>query len=225
MWNIIPQVFYDFLARLIPGAAIIAVTNITLQGRIASVDFALSSPGSDKLSATGLIFLWALGSYLMGFLLGQFWEMTLGRLTKRMNENIEKECQEKCLAGHNCTQRALGCPEVAIAPGNLPTIVVMRDHIRHVAPGEASRLLKIRAERRMCQVLLLGFFALSIVNGAYLVTRLEAARIVLEISLIVAMAPCWSGAQRLYRHLATGTTVSWLVLIAAQNTAAHKDPA
>jgi hypothetical protein len=194
---------------------------ITIFGPIAVADFVLNSPNSDKLFSTGPILLWTLGSYVTGFLLGQLWEMTLARLTGPRDRKVEIKCQQECLSEHKRMQKALKRPEVGITPDNLPRVFVMRDHIRHIAPEEASRLLKVRAERRSCQVLLMGFFTLSIANGVYLVTRLEVARIVLEVLLIVAIAACWGGAQRLRRLLANGTTVSWLVHVAADKTSTH----
>jgi hypothetical protein len=223
MLNLIPQVFYDFLARIIPGAILIVVTTIIMVGPATAADFLLNSPNSDKLFSIGFILLWALGSYLIGFLLGNLWEMTLEQLTRSSERNIETKCKEKCLTEYNQTQNALKRPGLDIAPDNLPRISIMLDQIRHIKSEEASRLLKLRAERKLCQVLLLGFFILSIVNGMYLVMQLETARIVLEILLIGTIVTCWSGAQKLHRYLANGTTASWLVLISSNKSRIQKN--
>jgi hypothetical protein len=160
MWNLVPQVFHDFLARVIPGATLIAVTVIVVFGPAAAADFMMDSPKLNRLFGTGPLLLGVLVSYLLGFLSGQFWEMTIGRLTRRTDGEVEARCQRERLAEHNRLQKALKRPELSIDPGDLPRVFVMRDHLRRIVPGEASRLLEVRAERRMCQVLVLGFSVL-----------------------------------------------------------------
>src|SRR5689334_931684 len=201
MWNLIPQVFYDLLARVIPGAALITLTFIVLFGPKPFADFVLKSPEGDKLFSTSFLLLWGLGSYLTGFLLDRLWDMTLGRLASLRDTKTEAHCQQECLAEHNRVQKALKHPELDIVPGSLPRAFVMRDHLRQIAPEEVSRLNKVRAERRLCQVLLLGFFTLLVVNGVYLLIQLEVIRLVIEILLVVAIVACWGGERGLHRHL------------------------
>jgi hypothetical protein len=214
MWSLIPQVFYDFLARVVPGASLLAFAILVIFGPN-NVSSFINSPGSEKLFSAGFILVWVLASYLTGFLLGQLWELTFGQLTKQRMKDTEAKYQEQCLSEHNRVQKVLKHSELVIAPNDLPRTYNMRDQIRHIAPEEASRLLKVRGERRMCQVLFLGFFILIIVNGGYLIAQFETARIVLEVILIAASIVCWNGAQRLSILLVNGTTASWLTFVSS----------
>lgn len=210
-WNLIPQVFYDFLARVIPGAVLIVVTILVIFSPAAVADSMLNSPNSSKLLDAGPLILWLLGSYIIGFLLGQFWHITLGRLAKKKYSHIEIKCKKECLAEHNRLQKALLHPQLAISVNALPRTSVMQEHLRHIVPADVARLLKVRAECRLCQVLFLGFSALSVINMVYCVSQWDIARVILEVLLIIAITTCWYGGLRLHNFLTNGTIISWLI--------------
>lgn len=212
MWNLIPQVFYDFIARVVPGAVLLVVTAITVAGPASAADFALKSPRAEKLFLLGPVSLWMLGAYLVGFLLSHLWEMTAGKLTKHRDEEYETRVQRECLTGFVQLQKALKRPTPQVAPESLPRVFVMRDQLRHTVPEEAARLLKLRAERRACQTLLLGCTTLGILNGVFFIADQGGDRIILEVLVAVAVVACIGGARRLQRHLTYGTTLSWLDL-------------
>ena len=58
-WNLIPQVFYDFIARIVPGAFLILVTALVIFSPAVVADFILNSPGYDRLFSTGIFLLWS----------------------------------------------------------------------------------------------------------------------------------------------------------------------
>jgi hypothetical protein len=211
MWNLIPQLFYDFLARIVPGATLILFSALVVFSPMIAANFILNSQDNSMIFAVGPLLLWILGSYLIGFILGQLWEITIGRFTKQAERQIEAECKQECLKEYNKFQKALGHPELDIEISKLPRAFIMRDHLRHVAPSDASRLLKVRAERRLCQVLILGFIFLGILNAVYILMQLKMDRVILEIFLIIMIIACWSRTLRLHKHFENGTIASWLI--------------
>lgn len=213
MWNFIPELFYDFLARIVPGAIIIVTGTLVALGPTAAADFLLNSREDGKLFGFGPVLLWVLASYLTGLVLGQLWEISFGRIAKRKQRKIELKCKEERLAEHNKLQKALGGSTLDIEPETLPRAFVMRDHLRYSSRAEALRLLKIRAEGRSSQVFVLGFILMAIVNAVYLWEQPKAERIVLEIFLIVAVAAFLRMVFRLHRMLVNGTMVSWLMCV------------
>lgn len=225
MWNLIPQIFYDLIARVAPGATLIVLTLITLFGIPAVENFVqtLTSPEKNNVF-TILLLLGGLGSYVVGFLLDWLWETIetiIESFTRSRNEAESKYTEER-LIEHNRMQEALKRPIVGIKADDLPRVFAMRSQLRKDAPEEYSRLLKLRAERRLCQVLLMGFLTLCAVNLACLfLTHFEATRIVLEILLVVAVVACWGGAQSLHRQFVIGTMASWLVFVASSEVPAH----
>jgi len=217
MWNFIPQLFYDFLARVLPGAIIIIVSAAVILGPSYTAKYILDPDQNDKLFAFGPLLLWITGSYLTGFILGQLWQDTIQQLIKKKEKNLEKERKQKRLNEHNKILRALKKPQLEITPDDLPREFVMREHIRQVKPSEAARLLKVRAEIRLCQVLILGFLLLWLINIVYLLLWLKEAyesvaeRIILAILLPIAVLACWTRAKRLYSHFVDGISVTWLI--------------
>jgi len=87
MWTLIPQLFYDFLARIIPGATLALVTALVIFSPSATVKFILNSENTTKLfSAIPLLFGFIL-SYLIGLVMGQIWELLIGRFTKDIDKD------------------------------------------------------------------------------------------------------------------------------------------
>lgn len=56
MLNLIPQLFYDFLARLVPGTILIGVSALVILGPTHTVKFVLNPPQDNKLFAIALFF-------------------------------------------------------------------------------------------------------------------------------------------------------------------------
>lgn len=209
MWNLIPQLFYDFIARLIPGATLLMTSSLVILGPNNALTYLVNSQKNRLFDFVPLL-LWVLIAYLIGMIVGELWEISIGYFTKPLLKKNEENCKKQCLIEHNKFQKMCGCSELNIEARNFPAAYVMRDHLRSVAPSEAARLLKVRAEERLCHVLILGFFVLSIINIKYILDSLDMERIILEIILVVTIISCWSRAFRMRRHLITGTTVSWL---------------
>ncbi|MHC4518384.1 MAG: hypothetical protein ACYTAS_07340 [Planctomycetota bacterium] len=105
----------------------------------------------------------------------------------------------------------LGKTALSISVSDLPNVAVMRDHIREVNPANAARLLKVRAEKRLCEVLAVGFLALGLWNLVYLpFARPIGARLVLEALLLGGCYICHQRSFRAHFHIAAGTCHGWL---------------
>ncbi len=217
MWNFIPQLFYDFLARIVPGAILIVTSAFVIFGPIHVATFIFNPPENYKLFAFGPLLLWILGSYIIGFAFGQLWETTIGRLFKSKAHKLVQECQEECLEEHNRVLTSLCRPTLSISASDLPPTFVMRDHIRYVAPLDAVRLLKVRAERRLCHVLILGLSVLAILNVKYLLPPLQNDRIALEVFLVLAVILCCTRSRRQLKYLANGVSIGWFVHASSGN--------
>jgi hypothetical protein len=211
MWTLIPQLFYDFLARIVPGAVLIVVTAFVVSTPASNIDLLLTSHFGDKTVAFTRLLWGGLGAYLIGFLLSQMWLTMMPRRLKDRLTNVEAECKQDRLAEHNRVLVALGYPSENIQPEDLPQAFVMREQLRLVVPNEALRLLKVRAERRICQILMIGLSILFLVNLVYFTFDFGTDRILLELIFVVAVFLCWKREHRLHEHFVNGTTVLWLI--------------
>jgi hypothetical protein len=213
MWNLIPQAFYDLLARILPGAIlIIASACVFLSPGVVST-FVFASPESMRLFTFGPMLLWGLLSYTTGFLITELWELTIGRILERTGRKNEDEWRKESLEEHNRLRRADGREPLSIDVTQFPRVSVMRDHLRHVTASEAARLLKVRAERRLCQVLIIGLGGLAIVNICYLIAAPTIERAVMECAMALAVIACVAKACRLYKQFTIGTCVAWLATL------------
>jgi hypothetical protein len=227
MWNFIPQLFYDFIGRIVPGAILIVTSVFVIFGPSTAAKFVLNLPKDNKLFTFPVFLLFILISYLIGFILSQLWEMAVGKLLVKKERRIEKECMKECLEEHNQLQKALSKPGLDIDLDHLPRPFVMREHIRQVDPSEAARLLKVRAERRLCQVLIIGLFVLLLINAGIAWSLPQPAwseRLTLEVFMGVAAVICWSRSRRLLRHFVNGSCVGWLIRISSGEIPVQKNP-
>ena len=99
---------------------------------------------------------------------------------------------------------------LALKSTDLPRTFVMHDHLRLVAGAEAQRLLKLRSEKRLCHVVVLGFLVLGLFNLGYIFFQPNADRLVLELLLVVSVISCWQRALRLEKQFVNGTCIAWL---------------
>ena len=214
MWNLIPQLFYDFLGRIVPGATLILLAVLAIFSPSTTVNFILNSPEANKLFNFPMFLLFILVSYLIGFILSQLREIAVGKLLADKELRIEKECMQERLDEHNRVQQALGKHELIVDLAHLPRAFVMRNHIRQIDPSEAARLLKVRAERRLCQVLIIGLIILLLINLGIAYFHPEPKwpeRFTLEFFFGVTALICWSRSRRLFRYFVNGSCVAWLI--------------
>lgn len=219
MWGIIPQLFYDFIARIVPGFTLTLLTLIVIPGYSNIVR-------AERLNEVTYlsVCLGILVAYLVGLIMGQISEMTLKKLLKVRYKKIENERKVKCLNEFNKVRRLLGKPSITSRASNLPEVSIMHDHMRYFEPADAARLLKLRAERRLCEVFITGFAIIWLVyievlfiNISFLFISISflyngsfVKGIILFLSLPLLSIIFWKLALRLHEHLTDGATTGWL---------------
>jgi hypothetical protein len=87
----------------------------------------------------------------------------------------------------------------------------MHDHLRLVAPAEIPRLLKVRAERRMAEVIGLGAVLGALANAVLVVQQFSYYRLFLEVILLLTVVGAWRSSERRLENFTNGTTIMWLM--------------
>jgi len=215
----IPQLFFDLVGRVIPGAILLVATYSVVLGPQASIKDMVQR----DLFSVGLTILWLFLAYCIGLMGGQLWVSTLGKLIKKRELRTERKAVEGALADHNQVQECLGEPLLSINTDRLPRVYLMHDQLRLVAREEALRLLKLKAEQRLCHALFLGLTILAIVNLVLFLIRPSSERVVLEVVLILVVAACWQRAMRMIEFFATGTCVVWFSFASARRLLSQVD--
>lgn len=209
-WRLIPQTIYDLIGRIVPAAVVIFLIFLVL--RLPTFQ---ELPGAiswlKENTNTAVVLFGIIAAYVVGVVLGQIYSVTLGKVFSGRDKVIEKKCLEKCLWEHNSVLKALGREPLQIDVGQLPRTFVMHDHLRLVAPTEIPRLLKVRAERRMSEVMVLGALASSVFNAVLLAVQFSSYRLVLEVILILSTLGAWRSADRRLKNFTNGTTIMWLM--------------
>src|ERR1017187_5393426 len=100
MWSLVPQIFYDLIARVIPGATVLSIWCLIMPDGVGTVRRAL--PETSRANVYQFVaFLFV--SYVVGFVSSAFWQATAGR-TKKMRERdeaSEKDLQNERVEEHN----------------------------------------------------------------------------------------------------------------------------
>jgi lipopolysaccharide export LptBFGC system permease protein LptF len=146
-----------------------------------------------------------------GFVLGQVWEMTLSGVASRLERRLEQKRKQECLEAHNKTLAALDLRAVAIQESDMPETSTMIEHLRAKAPSEAARLVKIRAEKRFCQVLFLGLLPLAAISLARAFGQASTEYFAGFAALLLIAWLSWQRALRFHAHMTRGACIAWLL--------------
>lgn len=211
MWGWIPQAYYDIVARVIPGAALIFTALFIKHGPergIAHVLRLLCEPDQPALCRMGVGLIIA---YFVGLILGGFGELLASRILRQTEWTMGHELKKGCLDDHNKAQTMMGNPPLDIVADEMPATTMMRSQLNLVDANEASYLLKLVAERRLCQVMVLGLFVLAALHVLILVRNPVVGRFWLEIGLIGFAIVLWQRSTLLYLRLTKSTCCAWLM--------------
>lgn len=181
------------------------------------------TPGFGLVPLAGLV----IASYLVGFVVGQLWEILLHPRLRNSEQEMSRRCRSRCIEEHNALQRLFGRRTINCDEHEIPRTWVLRDHLRFISNAEVSRLLKLRAERRQCHVLVLGLAPILIWNIGISIQSPALWRLIFSMILVLCLASFWTRQRRLLERYENGTCVAWLMhtssqLVAPINTISNK---
>lgn len=142
----IPQMFYDLIARVVPGFLFLLMLNFELSGTgIVVIQLATSSSNSMAIILNALVY--GVLSYLMGWVLLAF---TFGSVEKRTREEHESKLNEDSLS-----------------------MSEMYHGIRIKSEAVGFRIVKLRAEARMLETSRTGMVYIFVISlGLLLLSKL-----------------------------------------------------
>ena len=206
----IPQVYYDFLARIIPGSAVILGALYLRHGPSRGINFAFRVICEQEHSWVCRFGIGLLAAYLIGLILGELGEFLAGRVLRRRDSELEKGFMRECLDEHSRALEAVGREPVTLPPDDLPDSGLMAEQVTVVDHYSGSRLLALSAERRLCLVLAFGFFILAAGNLLAYAADLIPKRLVVEGLLVLSVLVLWRRGMRLHERLVRRTCIAWL---------------
>ena len=209
----IPKVHYDFLARVIPGSAVILGALYLRDGPSRGVGFVLRQMCDQDHSWVCRLGVGLLAAYLIGLIIGELGELVAGRVLERRDAELEMGFMRECLDDHGRVLEAVGQAPVTLLPDDLPNSDLMAEQLTVVDRYSGSRLLALSAERRLCLVLAFGFFILAVGNLLFYSVDLLHKRLAVEGLLLVGMLVLWRRSSRLHERLVRKTCIGWLTKI------------
>jgi hypothetical protein len=229
-WSIIPQFFYDILARMAPGGLMIVAAVIVLGGPAFALDNLLEMAEQSATATTVKVAIFLAVSYFVAVVLAEFWEMIPRRLLRQRFKDLADEANQKRLDEHCVAMKALGKPSPIRSIKEMPEAFAMLDQLRPIAFDEAMRLLRLRSDQRLCHVAIVGLTILFIINVVaalsdlgLLISRGDIAasavkligRLIAAILMIASLVAMWARAFRFERLRISSTTNLWLLYASA----------
>lgn len=182
----VPQVFFDLIARVAPGAFLFLCAYFLVlnnpQNFTAELDNALTRFKQEEGAKTIIFFSFIFMSYILAAVLEGIyrilkkvfyskWKKYLGRQIKDTETVALKYINMKCTE------------DVEIKNDIFPDIFIMYDSTRLLNPSTGSRLVKLRAEYYMARVIVIGLFVLAIINLFTITSRSGILFFAIEILL------------------------------------------
>ncbi|HHT9123544.1 MAG TPA: hypothetical protein ACFYEF_11810 [Candidatus Wunengus sp. YC63] len=214
-WSVIPQIFYDLIARVVPGATILLLGYLTLLGPTKAIHtffVEVSQKNTFKLGTYIPLFIVA---YILGFILRELWVIAYKKIQKKWPSQPKENQIESAIDYHNKIRVIHGKKPLNVKKGDLPPIYIMHDQIRLFSDSEGYRLLKLRAEQRLCHALVIGVLLLAMMNVGCWIT--EAKLFILERVLLAIILPMviyvfWRRSHKFGNYYEQGTCTQWLLL-------------
>lgn len=209
----IPQLYYDLLARVVPGSAVLLGAFYLKDGPARGVNFVMRSMFDAGDSWMGRVAVGLLAAYLIGLVIGELGELLAGRVLERRDEKYESNYARECLDEHNRAMVVGGSTPVAVVPEDLPSPDAMTEQLTLADPYSGSRLLALMAERRLCLVLAFGFFLLFLLNLFAFMGDLVVKRLAVEGLFVLSLLVLWRRSTRLHERVVRQTCLGWLVKV------------
>lgn len=189
--SLVPQFFFDVIARLLPGILLIGIFLLVGMGVQHYWDFfhhffkpqELQIPSVSLLLGLGLVL-----GYTLSIVLWGVW-YSLNRLNCALNGNRDPETGIE-LSEEELRRRI--------------------SKIKLERPDAGARLTKIKAEIHMAATLFVGFSLASIVNAVLIYHENEVpSRIITGLLLILAMIGALGGRTHFTKHMESALKAEW----------------
>jgi hypothetical protein len=144
--QLIPQVFYDVIGRLVPGLVLIGTCFLIWRQTVAHL-----LAGVAPFSTPGLAAL-LIAAYVLALVLEGGWDLLLGRWAGRLHRRRERLAAERSKRDFQ-----MMVPDFDAESYRFPGIPIVYDAVRLKDPVVGSNIVKLRAEVQLCSTLLLGW--------------------------------------------------------------------
>jgi hypothetical protein len=198
--EVVPQVSYEIIGRIIPGIIVILSLVVVAMGPTQAVMYLDETViHSDHASSGGSVALIIIAAYVLAFVLDGIWQIP-ACVRRRGNKPYQPDLRA-------------------------PSASLKFDIVNQELPKAGAWLIKLYAETNTTQVLIIGWVISAVINIYFLVTVFSIERLWLEIGLIASTI----GAVAVRSSITTTREDSlknlWIFLQKRTSTGQDKDPA
>jgi len=155
-WEVIPEIFFDLVARVVPGSLLLLTAFLVSQGPEKGLPDLVRYASS---AGFGSVLAFALVAYFIAVVLKQAWCFLGSRVRRTSSKGSSSE--ERIYQVYS----AVRVKDQVSRANHLPDRRIMFSCIRHSLPEEGLRLLKIQAEKNLCEVVLPGLAVLLLFDS------------------------------------------------------------
>ena len=214
----ISKVYYDVLARVVPGSVVLLGLVYLEDGPVRGINYVFRSMTSQEGSLALRFAVGLLAAYLIGLIIGELGELLAGRVLERRDADREAVIARECLDEHNGAMHAAGRRTVDVLHDQLPSAAVMSEELAVVDNCSGGRLLALKAERRLCLVLSFGLLLLGLGNLLVFTADLVPKRLLVEGVLLLSLLVFWRRSSRLHSRVVRQTCFGWLMNVSLGRT-------
>lgn len=214
--NLIPQVFYDLIARLIPGLILIWSSCLIYFAPSIRIEHLKKLFAATRELNLSLIILALLIAYSISIILNGLLTLLsdLSSLFKKLLLPYEQNRQELIDV---TTKDKLKVKQATKTIQNdedteAPSSHFVYDYIRFRRPDVGARLVKIKAEIRMCKVLIFGWIILIFLNFYNVPNVSTREFIIIECTLLIGIIGVFRFFKKLNEKFHTGLVNHWKLL-------------
>ncbi len=209
--GLIPQVFYDVIARLSLGLILLMTVGFFWSAELAPGGWAASNAFIQAGFSVAIAAL--LAAYALSFVMEGILELP-ATATKLLSSRRQQKASRDRWAGARArwqsTEYSLRHPE------SPPSNWVIEDMLRIIAPGIGARIVKLRAEHRFCQKLALGWILIAAGRLVHVVPQEDIGLPLLIMEVCTLLVGAWlvhlRGAN-LKRKYKIALYNNWLLLV------------
>lgn len=198
--GVIPQIFYDIIARFIPGIIIILGWVITYLRPSTALKNLLNPPNEALFMNFWYFLFFIILAYINSIILFGIC-ILISIVSNKINGIFKHKSKETLLFS---TDKNLNFKN--------PSEALMYDFIRFRSGTAGARLVKLRAEHHMSQIIIVGTIIAMGINIYLYVLDLNKERLLMEIFLILIVVGMWSFMVHVKDRFIVNMKNHWLIL-------------
>jgi len=210
--SVIPQIFYDLIARITPGLVVIMTGLFVWRGDQATAQDVASISNwfaKDSTPVTLILFALLFAAYILAFMLDGIWWLLPKKFSSKLSLEGESKHVKEILSDFEILDSNFDATNY-----QFPSIALRYDAVRLRDANAGARLAKLRAELHMCRVLILGLSILGVLNlGKFYWSGFNCITSISEFVIIVGVAAFIQTHGRLRERFIWGSCNHWLLLV------------